>query len=213
VYDLTLEGEERPIGVTGRHPFWSGDRNQWVPANQLKIGERLKGLNGTAKVESLTLRDHSESVYNIEVDGDHCYRVGEQGLLAHNASCPAQRDTQALYASLGPSRLPVIAKAQAHHIFPVSEFNTDLGIQLCCWGIDLNSADNGVWLPYCDYPMRVATVHRGSHTQDYINYVVARLNAANSKADALAILADIKARLRDRNSGLTVNNADQNRPC
>jgi hypothetical protein len=25
-------------------------------------------------------------VYNIEVEGDHCYRVGEQGLLVHNAS-------------------------------------------------------------------------------------------------------------------------------
>lgn len=25
-------------------------------------------------------------MYNIEVDGDHCYRVGEQGLLVHNAS-------------------------------------------------------------------------------------------------------------------------------
>jgi hypothetical protein len=25
-------------------------------------------------------------VYNIEVEGDHCYRVGEQGLLVHNLS-------------------------------------------------------------------------------------------------------------------------------
>jgi hypothetical protein len=25
-------------------------------------------------------------VYNIEVEGDHCYRVGQQGLLVHNAS-------------------------------------------------------------------------------------------------------------------------------
>jgi len=29
-----------------------------------------------------------EPVYNIEVDGDHVYRVGEQGLLVHNASVP-----------------------------------------------------------------------------------------------------------------------------
>ena len=27
-------------------------------------------------------------MYNIEVDGDHVYRVGEQGLLVHNASVP-----------------------------------------------------------------------------------------------------------------------------
>jgi hypothetical protein len=27
-----------------------------------------------------------EPVYNLEVEGDHCYRVGQQGLLVHNAS-------------------------------------------------------------------------------------------------------------------------------
>jgi hypothetical protein len=27
-----------------------------------------------------------EPVYNLEVEGDHCYRVGRQGLLVHNAS-------------------------------------------------------------------------------------------------------------------------------
>jgi hypothetical protein len=27
-----------------------------------------------------------EPVYNIEVEGDHCYRVGQQGLLVHNNS-------------------------------------------------------------------------------------------------------------------------------
>jgi hypothetical protein len=38
------------------------------------------------RVESLALRSGEESVYTLEVDGDHCYRVGEQGLLVHNAS-------------------------------------------------------------------------------------------------------------------------------
>ena len=32
-------------------------------------------------VESLTLRDKEGPIYNIEVDGDNCYRVGQQGLL------------------------------------------------------------------------------------------------------------------------------------
>lgn len=29
-----------------------------------------------------------EPVYNIEVEGDHCYRVGDQGILVHNQSTP-----------------------------------------------------------------------------------------------------------------------------
>src|SRR5262249_33236093 len=34
-------------------------------------------------------RREPEPVYNIEVEGDHCYRVGQQGLLVHNASTDA----------------------------------------------------------------------------------------------------------------------------
>jgi hypothetical protein len=86
VYELRVEGEAEPIRVTGRHPFWSVDRHDWVPVKELMVGERLKALNASARVESLTLREEPEPVYNIEVDGDHCYRVGEQRLLVHNAS-------------------------------------------------------------------------------------------------------------------------------
>jgi hypothetical protein len=87
VYDLRVSGEEKPIGVTGKHPFWCVDRGNWVSACELRTGERLHSQGGgTPRVESLTLRAEPEPVYNIEVEGDHCYRVGEQGLLVHNAS-------------------------------------------------------------------------------------------------------------------------------
>ena len=86
VYDLQVEGEAKPIRVTGAHPFWSPDRNGWVAVQDLQIGERLLGLHGPVKVIGLALRAEEEPVYNIEVDGDHVYRVGEQGLLVHNAS-------------------------------------------------------------------------------------------------------------------------------
>lgn len=67
--------------------FWSVDRNAWVPAGELQIGERLLAADGsTPAVESFTPRPEPEPVYNIEVEGDHCYRVGQQGLLVHNAS-------------------------------------------------------------------------------------------------------------------------------
>ena len=52
-----------------------------------RIGEQLQAEDGrTPKVLSRALRAEPEPVYNIEVDGDHCYRVGRQGLLVHNAS-------------------------------------------------------------------------------------------------------------------------------
>jgi hypothetical protein len=85
LYDLWLEGSERPIGITLSHPVWSEDRSDWVPASALEPGERVRTLRGPRAVLSLLPRGES-LVYNIEVDGDHCYRVGEQGLLVHNHS-------------------------------------------------------------------------------------------------------------------------------
>ncbi len=86
VYDLKLESESKPVGVTGTHPFWSVDRKDWVSAADLEIGETLKTMAGTTVVESRTKREELEAVYNIEVEGEHCYRVGESGVLVHNAS-------------------------------------------------------------------------------------------------------------------------------
>jgi hypothetical protein len=90
-YDLAVEGEPVPLGVTGRHPFWSADRKTWIQVEELRIGERLEGRDGRMpRVLSRTLRAQPEPVYNIEVDGEHCYRVGQQGLLVHNQSVPAR---------------------------------------------------------------------------------------------------------------------------
>ncbi len=87
VHELRVQGEAKVIGVTLGHPFWSMDRGDWVTVGELRVGERLLAWDGgTPVVESLGLREVPEAVYTIEVDGDHCYRVGEQGLLVHNAS-------------------------------------------------------------------------------------------------------------------------------
>jgi hypothetical protein len=86
VYDLKLQSEPKVIGVTGSHPFWSMDRDDWVSANDLRIGETLKRWEGATIVERIAKRPEPGTVYNIEVEGDHVYRVGESGLLVHNAS-------------------------------------------------------------------------------------------------------------------------------
>ena len=95
VYDLELGSEAKPIGVTGTHPFWSVDREAWISVLELEIGETLKTLEGTTVVERRIRRPEPEPVYNIEVHGDHVYRVGESGVLVHNNSpnpCPQQND-------------------------------------------------------------------------------------------------------------------------
>ena len=84
---MHIEGEPNPLGITPGHIIWSADREEWVHVQHLREGERLLAINGaTPRIECLALCSKPEPVYNIEVDGDHCYRVGEQGLLVHNAS-------------------------------------------------------------------------------------------------------------------------------
>ena len=117
VYDLKLESESEPIGITAMHPFWSVDREAWVSAIDLEIGETLKTLTGTTVVESRSRREEPEAVYNIEVEGDHVYRVGDSGVLVHNASFEAnafamtsRKSTSSLTKFMEASRLPNSSK-------------------------------------------------------------------------------------------------------
>ena len=85
-FDVNMSGESSPIGVTALHPIWSVDRREWIAAIEMQIGERVKTWRGYATVQWIRPRREPEPVYNIEVEGDHVYRVGESGVLAHNTS-------------------------------------------------------------------------------------------------------------------------------
>ena len=52
VWHLGIEGESAPIGVTESHPLWSADRSDWVPAGELRRGERVLVVGGDAAVGS-----------------------------------------------------------------------------------------------------------------------------------------------------------------
>ena len=86
ILDLRIEGSADVIGTTASHPFWSEDRQQFIAAGDLRVGENLRLADDTTrKVESLTRRETRETVYNIEVDGEHVFYVGNDGVLVHNS--------------------------------------------------------------------------------------------------------------------------------
>ncbi|MEQ8790921.1 MAG: polymorphic toxin-type HINT domain-containing protein, partial [Pirellulaceae bacterium] len=86
VIDVSVEGLEEPIGVTVNHPFWSDDRQDFVRADALHIGERLHGLTGSPRITAISPRGPPEPVYNLEVHGEHCYQVTTLGLVVHNTA-------------------------------------------------------------------------------------------------------------------------------
>lgn len=85
VYDLKVEGSPETIGTTAGHRFWSEDRQDFVAISEFHVGEQLELADGTlTRLESLRPRSHLETVYNIEIDGEHVYHVGGDGILVHN---------------------------------------------------------------------------------------------------------------------------------
>ena len=79
--------DHETIGTTSNHPFWSVDRQDYVQAGTLELGERVQTYYGdTKRVVSKLPRPGPEPVFNMEVHGEHVYYVGEHGFLVHNAS-------------------------------------------------------------------------------------------------------------------------------
>lgn len=107
----------------------------------LKIGETLTTLEGTTVVESLERRSEPEPVYNIEVEGDHVYRVGESGVLVHNTSVPccAKKPEDAPPPQLDGTDMKTIEQGC---LIDLSSYVNAAGIQLLIHGDYKSPKDN-----------------------------------------------------------------------
>lgn len=82
---LYIDALSQPIGVTPSHPFWSLDRQGWIAAGDLLIGETLATLDGPTAVVNIEHHCSTQTVYNLEVCWDHTYFVSDGTLWVHNA--------------------------------------------------------------------------------------------------------------------------------
>ena len=87
VYEVSFVEGGEPLRGTGLHPLYSLDRDEWVRVRDLLVGERLQTAEGAVTVEALEKVRGVYRVYNLEVEGDHEYLVGEAGVRAHNNGC------------------------------------------------------------------------------------------------------------------------------
>lgn len=72
---------------TGFHKFYSETRGDWASTHELEVGEIIRGRTGPLEVARAWPHPGTHRVYNLTVEGEHVYYVGEQGLLAHNNAC------------------------------------------------------------------------------------------------------------------------------
>jgi hypothetical protein len=82
--DILLENGNR-ISVVGAHCFML-DSGQWIPAQDLRSGLRLKTLTGTARIESVTTKPtlYIGKVCNLKIKGSDRYPVGKDGIIVRD---------------------------------------------------------------------------------------------------------------------------------
>ncbi len=89
VYRLELreadgDGGRDALTVTGEHPFFLQGKG-WTAADKLQAGERVLAADGKwLRVVDLEVQPQRQRTYNLEVEGDHTFFVGDTGAWVHN---------------------------------------------------------------------------------------------------------------------------------
>jgi hypothetical protein len=86
VLDIAVAGVAAVIGTTPNHPFWSVDRQDFVRADALHVGDRLKTLDGETTVTAISRRPGRHTVFNLEVQTTHVYNFAKTGVLVYNGA-------------------------------------------------------------------------------------------------------------------------------
>ncbi|MBE7447994.1 MAG: hypothetical protein HS111_03625 [Kofleriaceae bacterium] len=92
---LTVEGSDAPINATPQHPFYSVDRDGWVAADDLQVGELVATETGTTRITSSGATSVPPTdVYNLEVHGAHEYFVHDAAVRVHNNYAAGRAETR-----------------------------------------------------------------------------------------------------------------------
>jgi Protein of unknown function (DUF1557). len=82
IYEVITDNQK--ILVTAEHPFYVEEKG-WVQVKNLQTGFVLKTKDNTKEhIVSVTLKETPETVYNIEIEGNHNYFVTNSNILVHN---------------------------------------------------------------------------------------------------------------------------------
>ncbi|MCX4511473.1 pre-toxin TG domain-containing protein [Streptomyces sp. NBC_01619] len=83
------DGDVSDLTSTEQHRYWLPDRQAWVPAGELRAGDRLHTAEGTEATVTGTERSAGrQATYDLDVSGIDSYyvRVGAQDVLVHNCT-------------------------------------------------------------------------------------------------------------------------------
>ncbi|WP_405618248.1 polymorphic toxin-type HINT domain-containing protein [Streptomyces sp. NBC_00076] len=195
----TEDGIEK-LTATHEHPFWSPSERRWVEAQALKPGMTLLTDEGTTVVitDNRPFIRHART-YNLTVDDLHTYYVlaGATPVLVHNSNCSS--NAKILGENLEASGVTRPAETAAHHIVAsTSPKAAAARQQLARFGIDINDASNGVFLPRGSASVNPsgASVHSRIHTNDYYANVNNLIGGARNASEARDVLEHLRRQLQ-----------------
>ncbi|TGL69369.1 polymorphic toxin-type HINT domain-containing protein, partial [Leptospira kmetyi] len=85
LFDVEMNDNET-FHTTWNHPFWVVNERSWVKVKDLKVGDIVQLKDGSevpiSKISSYSVS--MTQVYNLEIEKNHTYYVGESGVLVHN---------------------------------------------------------------------------------------------------------------------------------
>jgi hypothetical protein len=81
---------DNDIVCTPTQEFYLPVTKQWIPAYQLKVGDKLLSQNKVLKpITHIEFIKKSITVYSLEIEGTHTFLVGRHCILTHNIILPA----------------------------------------------------------------------------------------------------------------------------
>jgi hypothetical protein len=159
------------VGVTGHHRYFDQSAG-WMEVKDLRTGDVLRGDLGDLTVMVLARQVGEQRVFNMAVETDHVYYVGDLTALVHN-SC----DSEELNANLGGVHGDGLAAA---HLVPAGKQGA-----LFDWmrqvlkdvGVGINSKANGFLTDLSN--------HAGTHTNAFYAVLTNLLRKAEGDKGAV----------------------------
>ncbi|MFJ8041360.1 polymorphic toxin-type HINT domain-containing protein [Kitasatospora sp. NPDC096147] len=190
---------EGTLEATDHHPFWVPSLNNWVDAADLRIGQEVLTPTGaSAKIAALKFHTKETTAHNLTVADLHTYYVlaGTTPVLVHNADAGCATKLRNALNAAGDLE-PATPHSPHHIVAGNSPKAAPARAQLDRFGIGVNDAENGVWLPRGSSSPNPngLSVHSRIHTNEYYGYVNDLMSGARNRSEALDVIEHVRQQL------------------
>ncbi|MEW8624451.1 MAG: AHH domain-containing protein [Candidatus Thiodiazotropha sp.] len=193
-YYLLVTDQEK-LKLTATHPLWV-QGSGWVETKDIERGSVIATATGDTRVLDNTRVNDTLKVYNFSVANTENYFVGNSLIWAHNATIRCisgnlNHDSTRLSRNMNEVGVEVPDGYAAHHAISGSVAQRSEALQYAAknLGFDIDNSSNGIALPQTPEAIQnmldngppYLPVHTGRHTNEYFNYVKAKLDRLDAE--------------------------------